>query len=79
MVGCQQFALQDTEPDLDLFEPGSVGWQPKHFDGQRPVIQAYLFLQPILHLFGCMGGAVVQDQAQGMHLAAERFREDGLQ
>lgn len=62
VIGRQEFALQNTEPEFDLVQPGTIDWQPVDFDGQWPLVQAHLFLQPSLQLFRCMGGAIVQDQ-----------------
>src|SRR3990172_285070 len=79
MIGRQDLALQDAEPDFDLIQPGSVFGQPKQLDLERPVVQGLLLGQPSLQLLGGMGRSVVQDQANHPYPAPHGFRDQHLQ
>ena len=46
MIGLQLFALQDTEPNFDLIQPGRVGRQPVHLKVQPPVTSVFLLKEP---------------------------------
>jgi len=78
VVGLQAFALQQTEPDFDLIQPGGVGWQPEELKVQLPVTRLFLLPQPVFQLFGRMGGAIIQDHDHGLHLPTQRFGNDLL-
>ncbi len=69
MVRVQEFALQDTKPDLNLIQPGGVGGQPSHLNGQAIRRDLGLLLKPARQLFGRVGRAIVQDQDQRLHLS----------
>lgn len=36
VIGLQVFALEETEPDFDLIQPGGVGRQPMHLKVEQP-------------------------------------------
>src|SRR5712692_1402115 len=72
------FALQHTEPDFDLIEPGGVGRQPVHLKVQPPFTRLFLLMEPALELFGRMRGTVVQDEGHRVDLSSQRFGNDFL-
>ena len=78
VIRLQVFALQHTEPDFELIEPGSIGRQPEHLKMQSLVTGSCLFTQPAFQLLGSMGRAIVQDEGHGVDLAPKRFRNDHL-
>src|SRR5712692_9283693 len=55
MVGLQEFPLAQTEPDLQLIEPGSIDRQPIELYGQFPLQRRRQFLNPTGELLGRMG------------------------
>jgi hypothetical protein len=61
MIGLQMFALQETEPDFDLIQPGRIGRQPVHLEVQSPVTRAFLLINirrsKPLHVRGTSHGA----------------------
>src|SRR5947209_11359248 len=78
VVRLQVFALQYTEPDFDLIEPGGVGRQPEHLKVQSSFTGLFLLAEPPLELFGRMSGAIVQDESHGVDLSSQRFGNDFL-
>ena len=42
MSGLHVFALEHTEPDFDLIEPGRIGRQPEHLKVEVPVTDCFL-------------------------------------
>jgi hypothetical protein len=75
MIRLQGLPLQDTEPNLDLVQPGGIGGQPTDPDVQYPAVHLDLFLQPAFELLGHVRRAVVQDQSQRVDAALQRFRD----
>src|SRR6266404_1188741 len=59
VIGLQVFALQHTEPDFELIEPGGIGRQPEHLKVQLLVTGTFLLTEPAFQLFGGVRGAVV--------------------
>src|SRR5437763_9853412 len=45
---------------------------------QAKIANAFLFTKPAFQLFGCVGGAIVQNEDHGLDSASERFRKDDL-
>ncbi len=78
MVGLQTLALQNAEPNFDLIEPGRVGRQPVDLEVQTEATDACLRLEPVFQLFGCVGGAIVQNEDHVLDAALECFRKDHL-
>src|SRR5436309_13732477 len=78
VIRLQMFALQHTEPDFDLIQPGCVGRQPVHLKVQPPFTRLFLLTEPPLELFGRMGGAIVQDEGHRVDLASKGFGNDHL-
>src|SRR5258706_13900253 len=72
------FALQYTEPDFDLIEPGRIGRQPVYLKVQAPFTGALLLQEPAFELFRRMGGAIVQNQGHRVHLPPKGFGNDLL-
>ncbi len=68
MIGLQEFALQHTQLDFHLIEPGGIRRQPVHLEGHPPVLRLCGRSQPRLQPFGGVGGAIVQNQPDGLHL-----------
>jgi len=71
VIRLQMFALQHTEPDFDLIQPGRVGRQPVHLKVHPPFTRLFLLTEPPLELFGRMGGAIVQDEGHRVDLASK--------
>ncbi len=78
VIGLQVFALQDTEPDFELIEPGGIGRQPEHLKVQSPITDTFLLTEPAFQLFGGVSGSVVQDEEHRLHLATKGFGNDFL-
>src|SRR6266700_3819126 len=78
MVRVQEFALQDTKPDLNLIQPRGVGGQPIHLNGQAARVHRALLLKPVRQLLRCVRRAIIQDQDQRLHLSPQRFWKDDL-
>src|SRR6266702_2000652 len=78
MIRLQEFALQDTKPNLNLIQPGGVSGQPGHLNAQAARIGLGLLLKPVCQLFGNVGRAIVQDQDQRLHLPPQGFWKDDL-
>jgi len=78
VIGLQVFALQHTEPDFELIEPGGIGRQPEHLKVQSPFTRLFLLTEPPLELFGRMGSAIVQDEGHRVDLASKGFGNDHL-
>src|SRR6266566_3914524 len=76
MIGLQEFALQETEPDLQLIEPRSVDRQPIELHPQFPLRRRRQLLHPTGQLFGRMGRPIIQHQCHRLHLAALGFCND---
>ena len=68
VIGLQVFALQHTEPDLNLIQPGRIGRQPEHLKVQSPGTSAFLLTEPAFELFRSMGGAIVENQGHRVDL-----------
>src|SRR6266566_7589576 len=62
MVRLQEFALKQTEPDLQLVEPRGVGRQPRELHHQFSLRHRRQFLDPAWELLGRMGRSIIQDQ-----------------
>src|SRR6266496_1022921 len=67
MVRLQEFALKQTEPDLQLVEPRGVGRQPRELHRQFSLRHRRQFLDPAWELLGRMGRSIIQDQRHGLH------------
>src|SRR6266550_5226539 len=78
VIRLQMFALQHTEPDFDLIQPGGVGRQPEHLKVQPLFMRLFLLAEPAFELFGRMRGAIVQDEGHRMDLSSHRFGNDFL-
>ena len=78
MIGLQMFALQETEPDFDLIQPGRIGRQPLHLEVQSPVTRAFLLLEPAFELLRRVGGAIVQDEGHRVDPPPKGFGNDHL-
>ncbi len=78
LIGLQMFALQDTEPDFNLIQPGRIGRQPMHLEMQSPVTRTFLLLEPAFEPFRSMGGAIIQDEGHGVDLPPKGFGNDDL-
>src|SRR5712691_226520 len=78
MIGLQMFALQDTEPDFDLIQPGRIGRQPMQLEVQSPVTGAFLLLEPAFELLRRVGGAIVQDEGHRVDPPPKGFGNDHL-
>lgn len=79
MIGREDLALKDAEPQLDLIEPRGVLGQPGDLYREGPVVLTLLLGEPALQPFRCMGRAMVQNQAHLAHLAPLRLRHHGAQ
>src|SRR5260370_27849788 len=71
MIGLQKLALQDTKPDFELIQPGSVRRQPKHMKGELTLSHYRQFPQPALQLLWRVGGAIVENQVNRLHTTLE--------
>ena len=60
MVGLQEFALQQTEPDFQLIEPGGIDRQPIELDREFSLHDGRQLLDPACELLGSMGRPVIQ-------------------
>src|SRR6266487_2189590 len=78
VIGLEQLALQDTEPDLQLIEPGGIRRQPTDVKLELTLHHCWLFLQPAFQLLRSVGGSIVQDQADRPCTALKRLRDDDL-
>lgn len=63
MGGLEKFALQHTEPDLDLIQPGGVSGQPVQLHHQLSLRCPRQFLNPLWELLGRVGRTIIQDQS----------------
>src|SRR5579884_17569 len=72
------FALQQAEPDFELIEPGGIGRQPEHLKVQAPFADLFLLLQPAFKLFRSMGGSIIENEDDVLHLPTQSFRNDLL-
>ena len=79
VIGLQHLALQDTEPELDLIEPGRVLGQPVDLHLKRPGTSFCLGLQPGFQSFRRVRGPVIQNQGQGVHPTLPGRRDDRVQ
>lgn len=78
VIRLQMFALQQTEPDFDLIQPGRVGRQPVHLKVQPPFTRLLLLTEPPLELFGRMGDAIVRDEDHRVDLSSQGLGNDFL-
>jgi hypothetical protein len=78
VIGLKQLALQDTEPDLQLIEPGGIRRQPTDVKRELTLHHCWLFLQPAFQLLRSVGGSIVQDQADRPYTALKRLLDDDL-
>ncbi len=78
VIGLQMFTLQQTEPDFNLIEPGSIGRQPMHLEVQVRGTLAFLFAEPVFQLLRGMRGSIIKNEDHRMHLTAQRFGNDVL-
>ncbi len=78
VIGLQTFALQQTEPNFDLIEPGGVGRQPIHLEAQPSITGLFLLMEPAFELFGCMRGSVIENEGHCLHSPPQRFGNELL-
>jgi hypothetical protein len=78
VIGLQTLALEQTEPDFDLIEPGGIGRQPKDLKAQPSVTRLFLLTEPSFELFGGVGGAIIKDEGHGVDLPTQGFGNDVL-
>src|SRR5260370_8461610 len=78
VVGLQTFALEQTEPDFDLIQPGGIGRQPEHLEAQPSFTHLLLLTEPAFKLFGGVRGSIIKDEGHRLHLTTQRFGNDLL-
>lgn len=79
MVGLEEFALQQTEPNFDLIEPRGIGRQPIELHRQFYIQRRRSFLDPARELLGCMSRSIIQDERHGLYPTAWcYYQQDGL-
>src|SRR5258707_2146890 len=78
VIGLQVFALQETEPDFDLIQPGGVGGQPMDLKMGPSVTHLFLLLEPAFELLGRVSCSIIENEDHGMDLTAQRFGNDLL-
>ena len=79
MVGLEEFALQQTEPNFDLIEPRGIGRQPIELHRQFSIQRRRSFLDPAGELLGCMSRPIIQDECHGLYPTTLRFyKQDSL-
>ncbi len=78
VIVLEQLALQDTEPNLKLIEPGGVRRQPIHVKRELTLHHHGLLVQPAFQLLGSVRGAIVENQADRPHSALDCLRNDDL-
>lgn len=65
MVGLQELALENTKPDFNLIQPGSIDRQPIELHRQLSMRFRRQFGGPTWELLGCMGGTIIKDESYG--------------
>src|SRR5258708_7519168 len=78
VVGLQTFALEQTDPDFDLIQPGGIGRQPEHLEAQPSFTHLLLLTEPAFKLFGGVRGSIIKDEGHRLHLTTQRFGNDLL-
>lgn len=71
-------ALEQAEPDFNLIKPGSIRGQPQNVEVQAQIAHAVLLLKPAFELLGSVGGAVIKDENDGVHLSMKSLRKNDL-
>src|SRR5258708_7037265 len=49
-----------------------------HLEAQPKVTNAFVLVEPVFQLFGCMCGSIVQNEDHRLDLASQGFRNDHL-
>src|SRR2546430_11495922 len=78
VIGLQVFALQHTEPDFDLIEPGGIGRQPEHLKVESLLRGDFLLTEPAFELLGGMGRSIIEDEGHGVDAPSQSFGNDLL-
>ena len=78
MIGLQVFALQHTEPDFDLIQPGGIGRQPEHLKVESPFRGVFLLTEPAFELLRRMRRAIIQDEGHGVDAPSQCLGNDFL-
>jgi len=76
MVRLQEFALEKTEPDFDLIEPGSISREPIEPHGQFFIRRCFQFLDPLGELLGGVGWTIIEDQRYRLYTTTVGFCKD---
>jgi hypothetical protein len=78
VIGLQVFALEHTEPDFDLIQPGCIGRQPEHLKVQPSITSPLLCAEPAFELLGSVGGSIIQDEGHRVDFPSQCLRNDCL-
>ncbi len=76
MVGLQELALEQTEPDLKLIEPRGIDRQPIELHREFPLRRRRQFLHKARELLGGVSRAIIEDQRDLLHTTTVGLCDD---